>query len=82
MTDWVETGSPKELVKFLNDSIRNRLHSLYMNVNSKKNFNPNNIDARRQYVNAYVQYVHFVEKVYQLTTDDAHSEGTEDSHSH
>lgn len=78
----IETGSPKELVKFLNDSIHNGLHPLYLEVMKKKNFDPNNVEAGREFVNAYVEYVHFVEKIYQLTSGNAHGEEGADSHSH
>ncbi|MEW6508855.1 MAG: DUF6448 family protein [Bacteroidota bacterium] len=78
----IELGSPKDLVKFLNDSIHNGLHPLYMEVMKKKNFDPNNVKAGREFVNAYVEYVHFVEKIYQLTSGNAHGEEGVDSHSH
>lgn len=76
----IETGSPKELVKFLDDAVHSGLHPLYMNVKEKKNFDPNNLDAGREYVKAYVEYVHFVEKVYLLTSGASHTEGHTDSH--
>lgn len=76
----IETDSPKELVKFLDDAVHSGLHPLYMNVKGKKNFDPNNVDAGREYVKAYVEYVHFVEKVYQLTSSASHAEGHTDSH--
>ncbi|MEW5843777.1 MAG: DUF6448 family protein [Bacteroidota bacterium] len=78
----VETGSPKELVKFLNDSVHDKLHTLYVSVNSKKNFDPNDVNAGREYVKAYVEYVHFVEKVYMLTSNAAHNEENSESHAH
>lgn len=76
----IETGSPKELVKFLDDAVHNGLHPLYMNVKGKMNYDPNDVNAGRDYVKAYVEYVHFVEKVYQLTSGASHAEGHTDSH--
>lgn len=78
----VETGSPKELVKFLDEAIHDALHPLYMNVKSKKNFNPSNVDAGREYVKAYVEFVHFVEKVYLLKSGAAHGEESTETHAH
>ncbi|MEW6653575.1 MAG: DUF6448 family protein [Bacteroidota bacterium] len=78
----IETGSPKELVKFLNDAIHDGLHPLYMNVKAKKNFDPNDVNAGREYVKAYVEFVHYVEKVYQLKSGSAHGEEGAETHSH
>ncbi len=78
----IESGSAKELVKFLQDAMHNGLHPLYVSALSKKNFDPNDVNAGREYVKAYVEYVHFVEKVYQMTTGTAHGEENSEAHSH
>ncbi len=78
----IETGSPKELVKFLDDAIHDGLHPLYMKVKEKKNFDPNDVNAGREYVKAYVEYVHYVEKVYNLKSGAAHGEEGSEAHSH
>lgn len=78
----IESGSPKELIKFLDDAIHDGIHPLYMNVKAKKNFDPNNVDAGREYVKAYVEFVHYVEKVYQLKAGPVHSEEGAETHSH
>ncbi|MCK9210332.1 MAG: DUF6448 family protein [Ignavibacteriaceae bacterium] len=78
----IETGSPKELVKFLDDAIHDGLHPLYTKVKEKKNFDPNDVNAGREYVKAYVEYVHYVEKVYKLKPGSAHGEEASEAHSH
>jgi len=40
----IETGSPKELIKFLDDAIHEGLHPLYMSVKGKRNFDPSNVE--------------------------------------
>ena len=65
----IETGSPKELIKFLDDAIHEGLH-------------PSNVEAGREYVKAYVEYVHYVEKVYQLKSGAAHGEEGSEAHAH
>ncbi len=77
----IETGSPKDLVNFLNDTIHKKLHKLYTNVMNKKNFDPDNVKAGREYVAAYVEYVHFVEKVFLLTSGELHGDEAE-QHAH
>ena len=78
----IETGSPKELVKFLDDAIHDGSHPLYMKVKEKKNFDPNDVNAGREYVKAYVEYVHYVEKVYNLKSGAAHGGEASEAHSH
>ncbi|MBU1094902.1 MAG: hypothetical protein KKB34_00345 [Bacteroidetes bacterium] len=78
----IETGSAKDLVKFLNDAVHDGLHPLYIKVKEKKDFDPNDVNAGREYVKAYVEFVHYVEKIYMLTSGAAHNEDGSESHSH
>ncbi len=39
---------------------------------SKKKFNKDNVEAGRQFVGAYVEYIHYVERIYDATKDPAH----------
>lgn len=78
----LSSGSPKELIKFLEDEVHKGLHPLYMEVLKKRNFDPNNVNAGREFVKAYVEYVHYVEKIYQLTSGNSHNGNGIDSHSH
>lgn len=78
----VSSGSPKELIKFLMDEVHNGLHPLYMEVLKKRNFDPNNVNAGREFVKAYVEYVHYVEKIYQLTSGNSQNGNGTESHSH
>ena len=61
----VEKGSGEELVKNLNEEIHKNLHALFTKVREKKNYKPNDIEAGREYVKAYVTFIHFVENLYQ-----------------
>lgn len=78
----IESSSPKDLVKFLQDAVHDGLHPRYMNTVQKKNFDPNDVNAGREYVKAYVEFVHYVEKIYLLTSGSAHSEEGAEKHSH
>lgn len=78
----IESSSPKDLVKFLQDAVHDGLHPRYMNTVQKKNFDPNDVNAGREYVKAYVEFVHYVEKIYLLTSVSAHSEEGAEKHSH
>jgi len=60
----IETGSIKDSEKILFDALHNRLELLFKEVLEKKNFDPNDIHGGREYVKAYVEYIHFVESIY------------------
>lgn len=60
----VETGAPQDLVKFLQEYVHDGLHPLYLNLMKKKDFNPDDVEAGREFVKAYVEFVHYVEKIY------------------
>jgi hypothetical protein len=40
------------------------LHKQFEAVSSKKKFNPSDVEAARSFVGAYVEYVHYVEALY------------------
>lgn len=63
----ITTGNAKELWTLLSDAVHNGLHDRFMKVQATKKFDPNNVDAGREYVEAYVSFVHYVEAVYNLT---------------
>lgn len=76
----IETGSAKELVKFLQEAVHSGLHPLFFNAAGKKNFDPNDVNAGREYVNAYVKFVHYVANVYRLASGKAHDESNLETH--
>jgi hypothetical protein len=45
---------------------------------SKKNFDKNNVEAGREFVKAYVEYIHCVEAIYQRATKPVHGHYPED----
>lgn len=76
----VERESGAELVKDLNERMHRNLHSLFVEVKEKKNFKKDNVQAGREYVKAYVTFIHYVEKLYQVTQKPAegHDKGAGD----
>lgn len=82
----IEKNSAENLVKLLMDAVHNGIHNLFQEVITKKNFNINDIEAGREYVKSYVQFVHYVEGIYESTQKLVHgldpdSENT-DEHEH
>ena len=68
----LEAGSVEPLVKLLTEAVQEGLREQFKVAMSKKNFNKDNVEAGRQYVGAYVEYIHFVERIYDATKDPAH----------
>lgn len=60
----IEKGSGEELVQKLNETMHHSLHQLFSEVKAKKKFDVNNVEAGREYVKAYVTFIHFVERLY------------------
>ncbi len=67
----LKTGSASELVKHLNDAIHQGLHSEFTNAMSKKNYKKNDVAAGRDYVKSYVEFIHYVERLFQAAAKPA-----------
>jgi hypothetical protein len=68
----LETGSIDAVVKMLTEDVRQGLEEQFKNVMAKKHFNKDDVAAGQQYVGAYVEYIHYVERIFEATTTPAH----------
>lgn len=50
----METGSIKEVVDYISHEVETAIHDRFNNAYSKKNYNPNNPKAGREFVEAYL----------------------------
>lgn len=81
----LETGDPKALLNLINEKVHDGIHNYYMTAIEKKKHAGESVEAGRDYVQAYVPYVHFVERVYDAaSTPIAHGGGDigEGKHGH
>ena len=81
----LESGDPGPLLKLMNEKIHAGIHKYYMEAKEKKAHAGESVEAGRAYVNAYVPYLHFVERLYaDATTPVAHGtgEGTHEAAGH
>lgn len=81
----LESGNPGPLLKLMNEKIHAGIHKYYMEAKEKKAHAGDSVEAGRAYVNAYVPYLHFVERLYaDATTPIAHGigEGTHEAAGH
>lgn len=61
----LETGSEDALAQLLAGEVRAQLHGRFQDVMAKRNFRPDDVKAGREYVEAYVAYMHFAERLYE-----------------
>ena len=71
----VTKGSGEELVKGLTEAMHKSLHALYTEVKEKKNFKKDDVQTGREYVKAYVTFIHYVENLYQVAQKPAGGHG-------
>ncbi len=76
----VEDGSISEVHSLISDAVEKGLNRRFSELMQKKNYNPNDIDAGRDYVKAYLEYIHFVEELYNAAANpETHSHGDENT---
>ncbi len=63
----LEIGSPDELLEHLGQKVKESIQHGFQLVVTKKNYKVSDVEAGRQYVNAYVEFIHFVERLYAAT---------------
>ena len=61
----LETGSDEALVRLLTDAAQEGLRKQFKETVEKKKIASNDIAAGREFVEAYVTYIHYVERLYE-----------------
>ena len=78
----LESGNPGPLLKLVDGKIHEGIHKYYMEAKERKAHAGESVEAGRAYVQAYVPYLHFVERLYlDASTPVAHGaeEGAHDA---
>jgi hypothetical protein len=60
----IESGKLQEVAKLIAQRTEEGLHKHFEDVMKKKKYNPNDVAAGRAYTSAYVEYTHYVERLY------------------
>lgn len=76
----LETGSAEPLLKLLTDTMHNGLHETFTEAKTKKNFTKDEVEAGREYVQAYVTFIHYVEGLYEAAKKPAEGHSHETNH--
>jgi hypothetical protein len=61
----LETGKVDSLLRFLQDTVKEGVHKNFIKANSMKNYKKDDVEAGREYIEAYVPFVHYVERLYE-----------------
>ena len=78
----VETGSAKQVLELLNNAIHNGLHHRFVKVQKLKDFDKNDVKAGRDFVKAYVEFLHYVEPIYEIATSEGGHGDANEAHAH
>jgi hypothetical protein len=60
----IANGTVKPLLKLLTETMREGIHEQFKRVMAKKNFKKDDVNAGREYIEAYVVFIHYVERLY------------------
>lgn len=60
----IENGKLQGLAQLIFDRTEKGLHSHFEQVRAKKKYDPNDVEAGRAYSSAYVEFVHYAERLY------------------
>lgn len=78
----LEHGSVDAVVKLLTDAVRVGVHQRFHAAVSRRTFDANDVSAGRAYVDAYVPYVHYVERLWHDAQGGAHGPEGHAAHAH
>ena len=78
----LEGGSIDAVVKLLADAVCAGVHQRYHAAVSRRKFDANDVSAGRAYVEAYVPYIHYVERLWRDAQSGAHGHHAEGHESH
>lgn len=82
----IDTSKLEPVAKLIMGKVHEGLHARFEAVMAKKNFKPEDTQAGREYVEAYVKYLHYVEKLYDMAAmpvaGHAHGASGKDAHAH
>ena len=60
------------VVRLVTDAVARGIRERFQAAWSKRRFDPNDVEAGREYVEAYVPYIHFVERLFDVAKESSH----------
>ena len=79
----LDGGSIEAVIKLLNDAVCDGVHDNFHVALGRGKYDPNDVAAGREYVAAYVSYIHYVEGLWLAATGRTHDHhAVQESHEH
>ncbi len=70
----LETGKLQDVAQLISKRTEAGLHRQFEDLMKKKNYKPNDVAAGRDFVGAYVEYTHYVERLYDAAATPEHAQ--------
>ena len=70
-------GNVEPLLKLLTQTIQEGIHEQFKQVMAKRNYKADDVKAGREYIRAYVTFIHYVEGIYEAAKKAAHGHYSE-----
>lgn len=67
----LENGKVEPLLKLVTEAVQAGIREQFKQVMAKKKFGKDDVEAGREYVETYVQFIHYVERVYDAAKNPA-----------
>lgn len=80
----LEDGSVDAVIGLVTDAVAQGIRERFQTAWNRRRFDPNDVEAGREYVEAYVPYIHFIERLFDIAKESAHdhAHATEQSVAH
>lgn len=78
----LETGSAEPVIQLVTSTIQSGIQKHFNEVMHLKNFSKEKVEAGREYVEAYVSYIHYVEQLYEVAKNPSHGHYPEAEKAH
>ena len=71
----LDSGTVEPLLKLLTDAMQKEVRGKFKHVIAKKKYNPDDVEAGRSYIESYVPFLTYIERVYDALekTSDGHA---------
>jgi hypothetical protein len=74
----IESGDLNEAATLLTEAVEHGLHAEFEALQERRGYDPSDVEAGREYVEAYVSFIHYAERIYEAAVLPAEGHYPED----